>query len=46
MEALTGDGQAALDAKEELADLSEEEIQRIDEAADFINETCDLSILL
>lgn len=44
---LTGtDEQAALAAKEELAELSEAEIQNIDDAADFVNETCDLEVLL
>ena len=47
LEALTGnDEEAALQAKEELAALSEEEIQQIDDAADFVNETCELTVLL
>ena len=47
IEAFTGnDEQAAVTAKEQLADLSEEEIQQFDEAADFVNETCELSVLL
>ncbi|HEY4577171.1 MAG TPA: hypothetical protein VIG67_04880 [Yaniella sp.] len=47
LEALTGnDEEAALQAKEELAELSEDEIQDIDDAADYINETCELTVLL
>lgn len=47
LHALTGnDEEAALQAKEELAALSEEEIEEIDQAADFVNETCELEVLL
>lgn len=45
--ALTGDDeQAALEAKEELAELSEDQISKMDDAANFVNETCELSVLL
>lgn len=45
--AFTGDDEdVALEAKEELAALSEDEIQEIDDAADFVNDTCDLTVLL
>jgi len=44
---LTGDDEAAAkQAQEELAALSEDEIDNIDDAADYVNETCDLSVLL
>lgn len=44
---LTGnDEEAAKAAQQELAELSEEQIADIDEAADYVNETCDLSLLL
>lgn len=45
--ALTGDDEAAATrAQDELAALSEAEIAAMDDAADFVNETCDLSVLL
>lgn len=45
--ALTGDDeQAAQQAKEAHADLTEEQVQAIDEAADFVNQTCELTMLL
>lgn len=45
--ALTGtDETAAIAAQEALAELSEEEIQAIDDAANYVNETCELSVLL
>jgi len=47
IEALTGiDEEAAVAAKEELAELSEAEVQAFDDAADYITETCDLTVLL
>lgn len=47
LEALTGeDEDAAAGAQESVSALSEEEIQDIDEAASYVNETCDLSVLL
>ena len=45
--ALTGDDeQAALQAKEDLAELSEDQVTEMDEAANYVNETCELSVLL
>lgn len=47
LEGLTGtDEAAAADAQQTVSELSEEEIENIDEAADYVNETCDLSVLL
>lgn len=47
LEALTGeDEEAAAEAQEAVSALSEDEIQDIDEAASYVNETCDLSVLL
>ena len=47
LEGLTGtDETAAAEAQETVAELSEEELEDIDEAADYVNETCDLSVLL
>ena len=46
-EALVGDDeQAAAAAQEAHAEQSEDEIAAIDEAAEYINETCELSVLL
>ena len=46
-EALIGDDeQAAIAAQQAQAEQSEEGIAAIDEAANYINETCDLSVLL
>ncbi len=45
--ALTGDDEeAALQAKEELSELSEDQIDAMDQAANYVNETCELSVLL
>lgn len=47
LEGLTGaDETAATKAQETVSELSEEELEDIDEAADYVNETCDLSVLL
>lgn len=47
LEGLTGtDETAATEAQETVSELSEEELEDIDEAADYVNETCDLSVLL
>lgn len=47
LEVLTGtDEAAAAQAQETVADLSEEELENIDEAAGYVNDTCDLSVLL
>lgn len=46
-EALVGDDeQAAIEAQQAQAAQSEEEIAAIDDAANYINETCELSVLL
>lgn len=47
LEGLTGtDETAATEAQETVSELSEDELEDIDEAADYVNETCDLSVLL
>ena len=47
LESLTGaDETAAAEAQETVSELSEEELDNIDDAADYVNETCDLSVLL
>ncbi|MDN6173191.1 MAG: hypothetical protein L0J06_10475 [Yaniella sp.] len=47
LESLTGaDETAAAEAQETVAELSEEELDNIDDAADYVNETCELSVLL
>lgn len=47
LESLTGDDeQAAAEAQETVAELSEDELDNIDEAANYVNETCELSVLL
>ncbi len=47
LEGLTGtDEAAAAEAQETVSELPEEELENIDDAADYVNETCDLSILL
>ena len=47
LESLTGaDEIAAAEAQETVSELSEEELDNIDDAADYVNETCDLSVLL
>ncbi|HIW46495.1 MAG TPA: hypothetical protein H9884_06295 [Candidatus Yaniella excrementigallinarum] len=44
---LTGDNEkAATHAEKQLAKFSDEQLETIDEAADYVNETCDLSVLL
>ena len=46
-EALVGDDeQAAVAAQEAYTEQSEDDIAAINEAADYINETCELSVLL
>lgn len=47
LEALTGeDEDAATEAQESVAELSDDELDTIDESAEYVNETCDLSVLL
>lgn len=47
LESLTGsDETAAAEAQKAVSELSEEELETIDEAADHVNEVCDLSVLL
>ncbi|NWN89778.1 MAG: hypothetical protein HLX51_14785 [Micrococcaceae bacterium] len=47
LQALTGDdGQAAAEAQNAVEELSEDELATIDEAATFVNDTCELSVLL
>lgn len=47
LEGLTGtDETAAAEAQKAVSELSEEELETIDEAADHVNEVCDLSVLL
>lgn len=47
LEGLTGaDETAAAEAQKAVSELSEEELDNIDDAADYVNETCDLSVLL
>ena len=44
---LTGDNEkAAADAEQQLAQFSDAQLENIDEAADYVNKTCDLSVLL
>ncbi|WP_343956803.1 hypothetical protein [Yaniella flava] len=46
LEALTGDDeQAAAEAQNAVEELSEDELATIDEAANYVNETCDLTVL-
>lgn len=47
LEGLTGtDETAATEAQETVSELSQEQLEEIDEAADYVNDTCDLSVLL
>lgn len=47
LEALTGeDEDAAIQAQESVAELSDDELGTIDKSAEYVNETCDLSVLL
>lgn len=47
LEGLTGaDETTAAEAQKAVSELSEEELEAIDEAADHVNEVCDLSVLL